>query len=174
MLFRSAQLIRWLCAPDASGKFNEDPILMQELVDYCAQDVRAMRAASKAMRDLTEEELYDYHVNERINDRGVLVDVPLCEAAVRYAETETQEIEQLVQEITNGELTSVRSPKMREWVYERVGQEAKKLMENDDGKTSIDKSVRGNLLQLAEERPDEVPPAVAEDRKSTRLNSSHT
>ena len=160
--YRGAQLIRWLCIPDASGKFNEDPILMQELVDYCAQDVRAMRAASKAMRDLTEEELYDYHVNERINDRGVLVDVPLCEAAVRYAETETQEIEQLVQEITNGELTSVRSPKMREWVYERVGQEAKKLMENDDGKTSIDKSVRGNLLQLAEERPDEVPPAVAD------------
>ena len=83
--YRGAQLIRWLCIPDKNGNFNSNRELMQELVDYCAQDVRAMRAASKAMRELTEEELYDYHVNERINDRGILVDVPLCLAAVDYA-----------------------------------------------------------------------------------------
>jgi len=32
------------------------------------------RAISQAMRQLSDEELADYHVNERINDRGVLVD----------------------------------------------------------------------------------------------------
>ena len=124
-----------------------------------------MRSISMAMRQLSKDELLDYHVNERINDKGVLLDKPLCEAAVRYASEELQEIEQLVAEVTGGEITSVRSPKMREWVLARVGDEAKKLMEvykDGDKKYSIDKSVRANLLILAEENPDQIPPEVAD------------
>ena len=160
---RGAQLIRLLSVPQADGTFREDPKLMQEMIDYCEADVRAMRAVSKAMRDLTDEELADYHINERINDRGVRLDVPLARAAVRYAAQELDDIEQTVREVTGGALTSVRSPRMREWVHERVGPEARKLMQVwKDGveKTSIDKTVRANLLAM--ENPDEVPPEVAE------------
>ena len=152
---RGAQLIRQMCIPP----FNESPELMAEMIRYCEQDVRAMRAISKAMRPLSEDELTDYHVNERINDRGVLVDVPLCNAAVQYASVELDEIQTLVADITHGEITSVRSPKMREWVLARVGDEAKKLMWKDD-KYSIDKTVRANLLAM--ENADEVPPEVAD------------
>jgi DNA polymerase len=133
------------------------------MVDYCEQDVRAMRAISKAMRDLSDEELADYHVNERINDRGVLVDVALCKAAVEYASDELVEIEQLVAEVTHGEIMSVRSPKMRQWVMDRVGPEALKLMESyKDGekKYSIDKTVRANLLAMDD--PEQVPADVAD------------
>jgi hypothetical protein len=42
-----------------------------------------MRAVSLALRQLSDEELLDYHVNERINDRGVKVDITLCKAAIR-------------------------------------------------------------------------------------------
>jgi DNA polymerase len=152
---RGAQLIRLMCVPP----FKDSPELMAEMIQYCEQDVRAMRAISKAMRDLSAEELTDYHVNERINDRGVLVDVPLCQAAVKFASDELIEIEQIVKEVTGGAITSVRSPRMREWVLERVGDEAKKLMEKD-GKYSIDKTVRANLLLM--ENPDEVPADVQE------------
>jgi DNA polymerase len=152
---RGAQLIRLMCVPP----FKDSPELMAEMIQYCEQDVRAMRAISKAMRDLSAEELEDYHVNERINDRGVLVDVPLCQAAVKFASDELIEIEQIVKEVTGGAITSVRSPRMREWVLERVGDEAKKLMEKD-GKYSIDKTVRANLLLM--ENPDEVPADVQE------------
>jgi DNA polymerase len=152
---RGAQLIRLMCVPP----FKDSPELRQEMIQYCEQDVRAMRAISKAMRDLSAEELEDYHVNERINDRGVLVDVPLCQAAVKFASDELVEIEQIVKEVTGGAITSVRSPRMREWVLERVGDEAKKLMEKD-GKYSIDKTVRANLLLM--ENPDEVPHDVQE------------
>jgi DNA polymerase len=156
---RGAQLIRLLSIPQADGNFREDAALMQEMIQYCEQDVRAMREISKAMRPLSAEELADYHVNERINDRGVLVDVPLAKAAMRYAHDELVEIEERVAELTDGEITSVRSPKMREWVLERVGDEAKKLMLVKD-KYSIDKTVRANLLAM--ENPDEIPPTVAE------------
>jgi DNA polymerase len=152
---RGAQLIRLMCVPP----FKDSPELMAEMIQYCEQDVRAMRAISKAMRDLSAEELQDYHVNEQINDRGVLVDVPLCHAAVKFASDELIEIEQIVKEVTGGVITSVRSPRMREWVLERVGDEAKKLMEKD-GKYSIDKTVRANLLAM--ENPDEVPADVQE------------
>lgn len=162
---RGSQLIRLLCIPKADGTFNTDPTLLAEMGNYALQDVRTMRAISQAMRQLSDDELLDYHVNERINDRGVLLDKPLCEAAVRYASDELQEIEQIVAEVTEGEITSVRSPKMREWVLARVGDEAKKLMEvykDGDKKYSIDKSVRANLLVFAEENPDQIPPEVAD------------
>ncbi len=160
---RGAQLIRQLSIPKADGTFNNDPELMAEMIRYCEQDVRAMREISKAMRILSDTELLDYHVNERINDRGVRVDVPLCEAAVRYAEAELQDIEQIVTDVTRGVITSVRSPRMREWVLARVGPEAKKLMtvyKDGEPKFSIDKTVRANLLAM--DNPDELPADVAE------------
>ena len=156
---RGSQLIRLLSIPQANGQFREDAALMAEMVQYCEQDVRAMRAISKALRPLSEQELQDYHTNERINDRGVLVDVPLCRAAVQYSADETVEIQQIVTEVTEGVITSVRSPKMREWVLERVGPEAKKLMWTGE-KYSIDKTVRANLLAM--EDNDEIPAHVAD------------
>jgi DNA polymerase len=152
---RGAQLIRLMCVPP----FKNDPELMAEMIDYCEMDVRAMRAISQAMRPLSAQELEDYHVNERINDRGVLVDVPLCKAAIEYASDEVVEIQQIVTEVTEGAITSVRSPKMKQWVLDRVGPQAKELMRIGD-KYSIDKTVRANLILM--ENSDEIPPAVAE------------
>ena len=150
---RGAALVRACCIPP----FRDD--LIPELIEYCEQDVRTMRAVSKAMRELTPEELEDYHANERVNDRGVLVDQRLCRAAVKYAADELQEIEATVKTVTNGEITTVRSPRMRVWVQERLGPEARKLMERDD-KYSVDKTVRANLLAIDD--PEEVPPDVRE------------
>ncbi len=163
--YRGAQLIRLLSIPQPDGTFRKDAALLAEMIAYCEQDVRAMRAVSKAMRELSDEELLDYHVNERINDRGVMCDVDLCRAAVKYASDELVEIEDIVADVTEGEIQSVRSPKMREWVLARVGEQARKMMtvyKDDEKKFSIDKTVRANLLVLAEESPDEVPPDVAE------------
>jgi len=49
--------------------------------------------------------------------------------------------------------------KMRQWVQDRVGPQALKLMERDD-KYSIDKTARANLLAMDD--PEEVPPNVAD------------
>jgi len=162
---RGGQLIRLLSIPQPDGTFRDDADLMDEMVQYCEQDVRAMRAISQAQRELSADELHDYHVNERINDRGVLLDKPLAVAAVRYAEAEAIEIQATVAEVTDGAITSVRSPKMRAWVLDRVGPEALKLAtvhKDGQAKLSIDKNVRANLLALAEENADEVPAEVAE------------
>jgi DNA polymerase len=142
---RGDYLVRQCCIPPYTDK------LIPELIEYCEQDVRAMRAVSLAMRQLSDDELLDYHVNERINDRGVKVDVALCRAAVRYADAELAEIQAIVSEITGG--LAVRSPRMLEWVLARVTDEQKKLMWVGE-RYSIDKAVRANLLACDELDPD--------------------
>jgi len=162
---RGSQLVRALCIPRPDGSFNNDATLMTALIEYCERDVRAMRAISQGMRDLSDTELADYHVNERMNDHGVLVDVPLAKAAQVYAAAELEEIQALVVSVTKGAVASVRSPRMREWVWKRVGPQARDLMtvtKGEETKRSIDKNVRASLLVLAEENPDEVPADVAD------------
>jgi DNA polymerase len=157
---KGAALVRKCCIPP----FKHTEQDLADLFEYCAQDVRAMRAISKALRPLSAEELSDYWANERINDRGVLVDVDLAKAAQTYAVEELDAIQQEVREVTDGEITSVRSPRMREWVWSRVGPEARRLMtvhKDGEEKQSIDKTVRAALLILSEENPDEVPPDAA-------------
>ena len=43
---RGAALVRALSIPQANGTFREDGGLIQEMIVYCEQDVRAMRAVS--------------------------------------------------------------------------------------------------------------------------------
>ena len=149
---RGKQLVRQCCTPP----FNT--ALLPELYEYCAQDVRAMRSISQSQRQLSAQELEDYHVNERINDRGVKIDVPLARAAVKYAAAELDEVQALVKEITKGDVPTVRSPKMRQWVQDRVGPEALKLMWTGE-KYSIDKTVRANLLEC-DDVPDDVKDVI--------------
>jgi len=147
---RGAALLRKFCMPPFS---TDDPA---ELIEYCERDVEAMREISTGLRELSDDELADYHQNERINDRGVLVDVVLARAATRYSKAEAVQIERRVREVTGGAVTSVRSPKMREWVLERVDEDARALMWTGE-KYSIDKTVRANLLQT-----DSLPADVRE------------
>jgi len=144
---RGGHLVRQCCVPPYNTA------LLPELFDYCAQDVRAMRAISQGMRGLSDDELLDYHVNERINDRGVLVDVELAKSAVRYAAAELTEIQDTVAKVTQGAVMSVRSPRMRQWVQDRVSPEQLALMTVED-KISIDKTVRANLLACDDLDPD--------------------
>jgi DNA polymerase len=68
------RLIMKLSKPNAKGGFNNDPELMQELFDYCAQDVRTEMAIGSVLRPLTADEQEVWTLTQRINLRGVPVD----------------------------------------------------------------------------------------------------
>ena len=74
-------LIKLLCIPMADGTFCKDPELLQEMDDYCAQDVRTEMAIKNQLREPTEDEWTDYWIGEYINDRGIRADIDLCRAA---------------------------------------------------------------------------------------------
>ena len=67
-------LIQKLCKPKRDGKFNNDPMLMEELFRYCAQDVRTEMAIGSVLRPLTAAEQDIWTLTQRINLRGVPVD----------------------------------------------------------------------------------------------------
>ena len=68
------RLIMKLSKPSIKGVFNEDPTLLKELFDYCAQDVRTEMAIGSVLRPLTDVEQEVWTLTQRINTRGVPVD----------------------------------------------------------------------------------------------------
>ena len=68
------RLIMKLSKPTSKGVFNEDPELMRQLFDYCAQDVRTEMAIGSVLRPLSAEEQEVWTMTQRVNLRGVPVD----------------------------------------------------------------------------------------------------
>lgn len=80
------RLIMKLSKPNSKGEFNEDPELMQELFDYCAQDVRTEMAIGRDLRPLSDVEQDIWTLTQRINLRGVPVAPKELQNAVKAVE----------------------------------------------------------------------------------------
>lgn len=95
------RLMLQYCQPrfiDSQGKITwwNDGEKLQRLADYCAQDVIVERAIAKRMRSLSPKEREIYILDQKINDRGIKVDIPAVKNAIEIL---TQEKESLNQEI---------------------------------------------------------------------------
>ena len=88
-----AKLIQKLCKPHKDG-FNEDPELMKQLFDYCAQDVRTEMSIVAGLRALSDDEYAVWNLTQRINLRGVPVDPKELQNAVKAVQTAQETIDQ--------------------------------------------------------------------------------
>jgi DNA polymerase bacteriophage-type len=68
------RLIQKLCKPQKDGTFNNDPVLLKQMYDYCMGDVRTEMAIGALLRPLSAFEQEVYTLTQQINDRGVPVD----------------------------------------------------------------------------------------------------
>jgi len=75
------KLIQKLCKPSIKGVFNNDPELLKQLFDYCAQDVRTEMAIGTVLRPLDDSEQAVWTLTQRINTRGV----PVCPKELQNA-----------------------------------------------------------------------------------------
>lgn len=143
----------------------------QLFIDYCLVDTETERMVGNHLRELEPEEWAEYHLNERISDLGIPVDIALAKVAVGYAEQIATEVNQKIFDLTGGAVTKATQRKSRDkWVLEQFA-EAKqsKLVElitkvrtdkktkEETRKISFDKEHRA---QLAKAR--NLPPKVAE------------
>ncbi len=87
----------------------DDPVKLQKLYDYCRQDVEVEREAAKRLVPLSKEELALWHLDQRINDRGVLVDTELADAAVELVEREQKRLDKEMRRITGQAVTGVNA-----------------------------------------------------------------
>jgi DNA polymerase bacteriophage-type len=82
----------------------DDATRLQTLYDYCMTDVEAERLLEKRLRPLSNFEQRIWWLDQEINDRGVAVDIELCEAALRIVDEQRERLDREMRQITNGEV----------------------------------------------------------------------
>jgi len=117
-------LINQLCSGDEStwnSEAFETPEKMGRFRAYCARDVVVMRDVVRSIRPLTTTEWAQYHASERINDRGVMIDVQFASAAQKYAQAEFADLNAELFRLTgDNKLTVTNHVRKARWLHEQI------------------------------------------------------
>ena len=138
---------------------EENPGDWQKFKDYCSQDVRTERAIRKRLErfPLLEHEWDYYHMDQRINDRGVLIDTELVSRAIECDQIQSEVMTQRAYELTGLENPNSVS-QLKSWLEERdipvktLGKKDVAAMISDLDKNSTDQEALDMLklrLQMA-------------------------
>lgn len=113
---RGRELIQLFCKPRPKGHTlrratrETHPEQWAEFLEYSRQDIVAMRAIDKRLPTWNyragHPELALWHLDQRINDRGVAVDVDLANAAITAVAAEQKRLKAEVTEQTDGLVTN--------------------------------------------------------------------
>lgn len=126
-------------------------------VEYCERDVEAMRDIWELLLEPPSTFLAEYHAAERINDRGMLYDGDLIDAAIRLAPRVDEEIRADLDRLTGGAVKP-RGPSMLQWLQRELPPElvgmltVQKKRRKDlrwwtEERLSTDRGVRAKLLE---------------------------
>jgi len=151
------RLIKEYCAQNVP--WEGIPPADQALMDlYAAGDVDAERSVTQFLRELTDDEWYEYHLNEHLNDFGIPIDTAMAAAALEYAEDVRVDVDAKVLTLTDGKVASTRKRNERDaWVLPQLTENQIKLITNKaKGKISFDEAHRTALLVHPE-----LPPKIA-------------
>jgi DNA polymerase len=113
---RGRELIQLFCKPRPKNSILRratrvtHPEQWAEFLEYSRQDIVAMRAIDRRLPSWNyrpgHPELALWHLDQRINDRGVAVDLPLARAAIDAVGREQKRLKREVNEATDGLVTS--------------------------------------------------------------------
>jgi len=113
---RGRELIQLFCKPRPKGSTlrratnASHPDQWREFLEYSRQDIIAMRAIAARLPEWNYRhghfELGLWHIDQRINDRGVAVDIPLARAAIAAVAIEQARLKSEVVEQTGGLVTN--------------------------------------------------------------------
>lgn len=107
--------------PDQSTTWWRRQDDLDRLYEYCRQDVRAERALSAALPDLSPHELKVWQVDQEINHRGVAIDRKLAKAALDVAEQATDLAVAEAVKLGAGAFTTLgQRDKILGWINEKI------------------------------------------------------
>jgi DNA polymerase len=112
------RLIQKLSKPKKDGTFNEDPELLDQMYEYCKQDVRTEMEVVKRLRALSSVEQDVWVLTQRINEAGVPVDPQELQNAIFACEQNKAAIYREITELTGG-YTANQPAKLIEWMGKR-------------------------------------------------------
>jgi DNA polymerase len=109
-----------LCKPIPKSdppRYDEDPAKLQILYDYCKQDVDAEVELVNSIQGLSPSELKVWQLDQRINLRGLPIDVAAAEKALTLVQNSVDEATKELSLITGNAVTSPRQvAKLIEWL----------------------------------------------------------
>ena len=118
--------------------WNEDPKLLITLFNYCCIDVEAERLVYHTLPKLPPKEREIWLMDQRINMRGVPVDVENVKAIVRVVAEREEKLLARFQELVGAKVSGPRSyVKVKEWVNAQTGLSLE----------SVDKNATAELLK---------------------------
>lgn len=98
----------------------DDPASMEDYKSYCDFDVLTEEAAEKRLIPLSDDEMAVYWLNERINDRGLRIDVRAGYAALEMIEKAKQRINDELAILTGRRVTAVtQTAKLKAWILDQ-------------------------------------------------------
>ena len=120
---------------------------VQQLIDYCKQDVRTELSVAEALLEFPDSERRLYQLDQRINDRGVKLDTDLVNRVKTLAEKASVEIDAEIQRLTKGQVkAATNAMDLTAWLNAH-GVRAK----------SVDKQTVARMLQI-----DRLHPVIKE------------
>ena len=97
--------------------WDQDPLMLKRLIDYCEQDVEVERKIASVIRQLPATERAVYLMNQRMNDRGIYVDTELVDAAADIMGEVLVDATAELGRITKGQVTKVTQvSNMKGWM----------------------------------------------------------
>lgn len=102
--------------------YDNDPRKLERLGEYCRTDVLSEMDVEDETFPLTDEELHYYQLTERINDRGVKVDVRLVRQLIWRANECMEELNERIRRMTGGAVEALTNvAQLKQWVYDETG-----------------------------------------------------
>ena len=145
-------LIRLFCNPNKNGH-RVDPSTKPEdwtnFQRYCINDVVSEREIYRRLEglEIPEWEKKNYILDQEMNDRGVLIDLPFAKNAIAFDERSSTDAYTRLQEITGLENPNSVS-QLKDWLSEQLGKEIKELTKDSIKKLlpEVDGDVREALV----------------------------
>ena len=124
-------LIRLFCNPNKKGTRvspSDKPEDWANFKRYCINDVVSEREIYRKLQSITipDWEKKNYTLDQEMNDRGVLIDLPFARNAIAFDERSSTEAYSRLQEITGLENPNSVS-QLKGWLSEQLGREVKEL-----------------------------------------------
>lgn len=149
--------------PDGSYIWWDEPENIVALDDYCEDDVYVETAADERLPPLTPSEQDVWRLDQKINERGVHIDIYAVQRCAQLTELAKKRADQTMRSLTGRDVKKVSSVgQIKEWLISRG-------IEVDNG---LGKGEHESLMYLADLRDDTVARTVIELRKATGTSST--
>ena len=174
------KLIRLFCIEGAAPR--EHPEEWQRFLAYARRDVEEMRDVYRRTRPLPLAEWQQYWAFERVNRRGVAVDMPFVRRAAALAAEDAVAIGRRLAELTDGAVTRVTQAKrIAAWLHDQLTDAAMRevltlgVPADDDGDDDDDDDqAEPHELSLTRDRVARVLAMLEAKRANGGLGSDET